>query len=551
MLRATSSASVLRRHEAISLPESAALRSQESSLVVWTVGWIVVLSMLAWVHSHPGKLRWQYDLVQSLLALMSAGMLWKVVSRPSFATRFVGNASAFDLGAMRAIICGALAAMAYCEQIGAVSWLPFSSRYSVGIMSWLYAAPLGINWLTQHHAAMVTLKIVTVVALLLAAAGYRSRVTLALGTLLYLLLGGIVRSYLTFTHNGIIPLFLVTVLNFTPCADGFSLDRRRRIHYGISVASQDELSARYGWARFALWCTLATCYLMAGMSKLRFGGWMWWDGVNIQSMIFKTGFKPYADSFIHVDRWSWAPTWSFSCIGIYTLVTELGMVLTPFSRRARRVWPVMAILMHLGIRLLQTIAFWDLILLQAIFIDFGAMRERFKRSDRGAGRRPLKWPARLEVARARREKLPEQSSCTSRLRLTIAVSVLLCTWAMHAEFYPLTSIAMYSHHYTSGVLSYYWIIQTDARGVTKPADLAALTPESRVFHIPLWHAFSSPSERQKSLELLRFCGDQWNRTAPPDKRLTRIEIQRREWDYLHNRFDPEHGRSIESMSVRF
>jgi hypothetical protein len=581
MLRVASDVSLLRQ-PAVASSAAPILRKDLAALLIFAAGWVFTIATLAWVHSHPVG-HWRQMLAQCLLASLSALLLWKTVSNPLFAAQFVGEATAFDLGAMRAIGCFVMAAMAYCEQIRAATWLPASSRYAVGIMPWLYSMPLGLNWLTQHFAALVVLKVLTIVTLLIASVGYRTRLTIPVGALLYLLLGGIVRSYLTFTHNGIIPFFIVVVLMFTPCADGFSLDRWRRIRHGMPVPSDDQPSRRYAWARFALWCTLATCYLMAGMSKLRFGGWMWWDGVNLQSMVFKTRFKPYTDPFVHVERWNWCPLWAFSCIGIYTLITECGMALTPFSWRARRVWPFMAITMHIGIRLLQTIMFYDLLALQTMFINFGAVRKKI-RSSNWMQRRIIAPKERFELGRTelwqalvaghaaeepsvlnaslerttgdaqiveREVARPADTDWRSPLRMTLAVSVLLCTWAMHVEFYPLTTIAMYSHRYTTGVLSYYWILQTDANGVTRPADLTALTSESKTFHIPLWHAFSSKGERQKALELLRFCGAQGNEKSPPEKRITRLEIQRREWDYIHHRSEPEHAKVAESMKVDF
>src|SRR5262245_43417545 len=81
--------------------------------------WITSISMLAWVHSHPLPVRAHHMLFQTLLALLSAGLLFRAVSTPFFASRVVGAATAGELGAIRAIACFVLAAMAYCEQIGA------------------------------------------------------------------------------------------------------------------------------------------------------------------------------------------------------------------------------------------------------------------------------------------------------------------------------------------------------------------------------------------------------------------------------------------------
>ena len=44
------------------------------------------------------------------------------------------------------------------------------------------------------------------------------------------------------------PIYVLAVLSFTPCGDGWSLDRLRRIARGRSVPAAEHPAAVYGWA---------------------------------------------------------------------------------------------------------------------------------------------------------------------------------------------------------------------------------------------------------------------------------------------------------------
>ena len=65
----------------------------------------------------------------------------------------------------------------------------------------------------------------------------------------------------------------------------------------------------------------------------------------------------------------------FSLLGIFALTTETLFGLVLVSRVARRIFPVAAMMMHIGIFLLQRILFLDLILLQFVFFDFTLVRK--------------------------------------------------------------------------------------------------------------------------------------------------------------------------------
>ena len=71
-----------------------------------------------------------------------------------------------------------------------------------------------------------------------------------------------------------------------------------------------------------------------------------------------------------------APDILFAMLGLFAVLTETSFGLVLFSRIARRILPVMAIMMHIGILLLQRILFLDLILLQFVFFDFTRIRNK-------------------------------------------------------------------------------------------------------------------------------------------------------------------------------
>src|SRR5207244_3372524 len=65
----------------------------------------------------------------------------------------------------------------------------------------------------------------TAVRLLAGAVGWHARAVLPLAAVGYLVFGGILRQYSAFYHAGLVPLYVLGVLCFTPCTDAWSMDR--------------------------------------------------------------------------------------------------------------------------------------------------------------------------------------------------------------------------------------------------------------------------------------------------------------------------------------
>src|SRR5262249_24449753 len=142
------------------------------------------------------------------------------------------------------------------------------------------------------------------------------------------------------------------------------------IYRGRVAPDSDRLSPIYGLSRYCCWLVIALPYVEAGLSKLRDGGLFWWNAANIKANLFGDTLNPREFNWSFSLSLTTAPDLMFAALGLFAIFAELSFGLVLFSRIARRIWPFMAISMHLGILLFQRILFLDLILIQFVFFDF-------------------------------------------------------------------------------------------------------------------------------------------------------------------------------------
>jgi hypothetical protein len=529
-----------------------------------------------------------------VLLLCAAGLV--VMSSRWFAHRVVGRATPGTLGAIRFWVCFIAAVMTYLERTGSLPSLPASDRRPGGVIDFIYG-PLGLDALAHSHTALAALKALTIAVLLAAAVGWKTRITLPLGAILWLILAGVVRAYLRFTHNGLIPFYLIVMLCFTPCWHGLSVDRLIRLWRGERVPPANRKRAVYAWSRLAAWVVLALPYAMAGMSKIRYGTWMWWAPENMQHILYRGAFRPHDRPYDWVLALMDFPPWIFAIMGIATLITENGMILVPFWRPARRVMPIFTVGMHVAIYLLQRIRFWDMMVLLAIYYDwtkarqwvgrrvaavFGTVRIMFDTANPKHARvvrvakdidlLELLVPVAATVDRMRWERQRPNVSRTTPivnpssppprparprhwpafaapLAIVVIHAAVLGWWAMSVEWFPFTSMRMYAEYNGTGVVEYYRVFQTDENGVTRPAYMEKLSRSAGVFHLTLWHAFRDPVMQQRCINLLHFAGHDWNTRAPAGQRVVALEIKKYRWDFMRDRDNPRRGQVINELRV--
>lgn len=305
--------------------------------------------------------------------------LFMVTSSPTFFRWFVGEATPGTLGAMRTWICGILLLLTLLEDLPSIAWLPIETRQPQGVMRWLYILPIGFDRLVASAAGLHVFQLLTELLLFLGMIGWRTRLVVPLGAVCFFLLGGILRDYSFNWHQGWLPLYLITILSFTPCGDGWSVDRLLKVFRGRPVPDPERPLPVYGWSRYACWVAIAVTYWETGLCKVRDGGVMWWDPIGLRGAFYQETLMP------REFNWSWslylaqAPDVLIALPGLMALVLELLWITVLFSSTSRKILPVLTILMHTGIALLMRILFIDLILVQFLFFDFAAVRRAIAR----------------------------------------------------------------------------------------------------------------------------------------------------------------------------
>jgi predicted DCC family thiol-disulfide oxidoreductase YuxK len=330
---------------------------------------------------------------QVLWAILAFWILSVLTTSQYFSRKIVGEATPGTLGAIRMWTCAILLITTLWDDLGSIAFLPLEYRVNVwapdwpsgGLMKVLHEVPIGFELFLTSESSLRWFQRVTELLLFLGVIGWRTRIVIPLCALCAFVANGILREYSAMWHQNLVPIYVLMVLSFVPCGDGWSIDRLRRIYQGRSVPDAERASPVYGWARYACWVPIALTYASAGLSKLRFSGIGWMGATNMRGLLYEQTLYPRAGNHSISLHLAGAPDFVFVILGVTALFGEALFVTVLFSRTSRRILPAVGMLMHVGIVFLQNIVFFDLTLLLFIFYDFTALRETIGRWMRRAG----------------------------------------------------------------------------------------------------------------------------------------------------------------------
>lgn len=463
--------------------------------------------------------------------MVSCVVLFGIVSifllQPAFTKRFVGKASAESLGAIRIVASFTLLLSTLWEDLASSALLPREMVHPMGFWSYLYDMPIGFGAFVSNGTALWVFQMATTVLLLLAMIGWRSRVTVPLATLAYFVLGGIFRHYTWFYHTGLVPLYVLMVLSFTPCGHGLSVDRWKLAR---RVTPAPVPSFDYGWYRYACWLAIAFPYVAAGLSKLRNGGPIWWKADHVRQSLFRDCLTIMEFDFDFGLKLLPLPDFVFSLLGFAVVASELLYGTVLISRRARLVIPMLTGSVHLGIWFLHNILFLDLILIQLVFYDFRGCLAWLHRN--------LRWP---EPKGSRSTAEPSEFHWPA-LGISALASTLVYAWLSLVEFYPLTAMQMYSRHRPDEGVIYDKVLVTQRDGTIRRfriRDVIGALADGRSKRAVDF----STGERQVIIcqKLLRACAHQYNQTAEYGQQATHLQVQRWEWNFRSQPKYPNFG----------
>src|SRR5215510_16410536 len=215
---------------------------------------------------------WDRLTMACLVSSLGFLLIVLVSSSQAFIRRIVGEATPGTLGAIRMWTCSILLLTTRWEDLGSIAWLPAEVRHPRGMLGYLYTLPIGLESLVTSEMSLRAFQLLTELLLFLGLVGWRTRVVLPLGALCHFLLLGILIDYSFFWHQNLVTLYVMIVLSFTPCGDGWSVDRLWKIYRGRTVPDADRTALVYGWSRYACWAVIALPYVANGLSKLVDGG---------------------------------------------------------------------------------------------------------------------------------------------------------------------------------------------------------------------------------------------------------------------------------------
>lgn len=239
----------------------------------------------------------------------------------TFDDRFTAPAPAERIGAVRVLV--SLFATVYIavrsSYILTVAQLPPGRFAPVGILSFL-DEPLPL-------AVVRVLVVACFAAGVAATVGWRYRLTGPLFAMLFLIAATYDNSWQHVAHTQNLVALHLLVLGLAPAADAYAVKARG----GMAA------HVRYGWPlRLMSLITVAT-YMVAGISKLRNGGFDWLTGDVLRNQIANDNVRKavLGDTYSPLGGWLVQYAWPFPFFAVATMFVELGAGLVLLRGRWR------------------------------------------------------------------------------------------------------------------------------------------------------------------------------------------------------------------------
>ncbi|MGH8018983.1 MAG: HTTM domain-containing protein [Opitutaceae bacterium] len=185
--------------------------------------------------------------------------------------------------------------------------------------------------------------------------GWAHRVSGPLFALLLLITLCYRNSWSTIYHTDNLLVLHIFVLGLAPSADAWSVDAWR----ARSGKNRPVADWRHGWPVKLMSAATVASYFLAGVAKVAGPlGWGWAAGESLRAQIAVDGLRK---SVLGAEPGAFALPFEavplFACLGVFTLVVELGAPLAMCGRWPARAWVAGALGMHWGIQMVMGIRF--------------------------------------------------------------------------------------------------------------------------------------------------------------------------------------------------
>ena len=192
-------------------------------------------------------------------------------------------------------------------------------------------------------------------ATLLAAAaftlGWRFRLVAPVFAALLLVMTTHGNSWGQILHTENLLVLHVIILAFSPADAAYAIGRRS----GVDEVHRHE----YGWALRVMTLVVVIAYVIAGLAKLRNGGFDWLTGDVLRNQVAHDNLRKIVLGDVHspVGAWLVQFGWLFPPMAIASVLVELGAPVVLLGGRWKRAWAGAAWAFHVGVLALMAILF--------------------------------------------------------------------------------------------------------------------------------------------------------------------------------------------------
>ena len=333
--------------------------------------------------------------------------------------------SAYSLSAIRIWVCLMLLINVLWNDLSSASLIPRELALidKMGVPGVLFYLPIRMDSFVQSELALAIFQWTTITLLFCSMIGFFTRITLPLSAIFFCVFSGLMRLYVWQFHTMVVPLYILIVLVFSGSGRSLSIDgliRKKQGKNSLSIHTKDK------YVRYCIWVVIAIPYFLAGLSKIRNGGIGWLGARSFKTTLMQTNLNPMHFDFDFTLKFFDLPDWVFSGMAFSGVLTEILFVTILFCTICRKVFPFMAVLLHISILFFQNILFIDLILIQFIFYDYSFL---------------AKW---LGLKELNLTNTGMKKSSVVRFAPVVIVGVFSLLWVFRVQSHPLSAWQMFS-----------------------------------------------------------------------------------------------------------
>jgi hypothetical protein len=217
--------------------------------------------------------------------------------------------------------------------------------------------------------AMEIFKWSLVLVLLFATVGLLTAVTTKISLLLVLLYQGLLRSFGHFNHDEMLAIYYLAVLAFTPCGDGFSVDRL------IFRLRKDRPPFVYSYAILLMWGLMSWAYFSSALIKLRVAGLKYLSPDNLPALAIYHSLDNLHDTQFKFAFW--LPQFRFYLPFVVGLVLVWELIFPLVIFRRWRPWLLgFGVIFHLLTLFFMNIFFPFQLAMYLVFVNWDSLASR-------------------------------------------------------------------------------------------------------------------------------------------------------------------------------